>query len=131
MQFSKAGLELPDGDQPFKKRSMDNTYQKVEHDYDALHSNQTVTGYEPTQVKSEIVGNMSISAPSSEELFIRKSAGASPGTNDLPAKYVADKNPELSLTRCSCSDMETQKSKVHFSFDSLGLEIVSRSGNGF
>ncbi|KAL3499521.1 hypothetical protein ACH5RR_038614 [Cinchona calisaya] len=109
VQFSKAGLELPHCDQPFKKKTINNSALKVEHYSDRI---QVVDSYESAEDNREALNNTCISSLSSKELTVSNEVGTFIGDADITIKEPAGDNIELlvpkslqkSLSTCSSDD---------------------------
>ena len=96
VQFSKAGLEMPHSDQPFKSQDSDDASCKMESDLSKIRSRQEfdkIDTVRPRMVQREVLNNASISLGSSLEVVCSTGLGViSIHSPTLPAKEVLRRN---------------------------------------
>jgi ATP-dependent RNA helicase DHX37/DHR1 len=98
VQFSKAGLEVPDGDQPFKRKGDDGAAVGTEPEIDESLSGQEFSEDDSLElmiVEREVLKNASFSFDSSQRPVCgNKNSGSVVG---LPAEEVFNKSNHTSL----------------------------------
>ena len=126
VQFSKAGLEMPHSDQPFKSRDSDDASCKMESDLSKIRSRQEFDKIDivrPRMVQREVLYNASISLGSSSEVVCSIGLGViSIHSPTLPAKEVSKEKYDTSMqdrrnstpTSSTADDHKNIKSKVYF-----------------
>ena len=126
VQFSKAGLEMPHSDQPFKSQDSDDASCKMESDLSKIRSRQEfdkIDTVRPRMVQREVLNNASISLGSSSEVVCSTGLGVtSIHSPTLPAKEVSEEKYDTSMqdrrnstpTSSTADDHKNIKSKVYF-----------------
>lgn len=124
MQFSKAGLELPQSDRPFKRRASHN--ESFEPDAKETQSSERCVGHDSFQSFEEerVPVNTSISLGCSQELIcgnrtdsvneIHDSVSVKEVANEKSDTSMLGDAPQISFHDGSTSDKEIVKSTVCF-----------------
>lgn len=126
VRFSKAGLEMPHSDQPFKSQDGDNASCEMEPDSNKIQSKQEFDESDamwPRMVQREVLSNASISLGFTSELVCSTELAVnSRHSPTLPAKEVSEKNYDTSMqdrrnstpTSTTADGQKNIKSKVYF-----------------
>ncbi|KAK4418101.1 ATP-dependent RNA helicase DEAH13 [Sesamum alatum] len=126
VEFAKVGLELPDSDQPFKKRATNNASQNVEEYEDKIQS-QAINDSDQTRsslAERAILHDTSISAGSSENEVCADGPVTFDGDGVISSKEVVSEANQPSMPE------PLQKSTQSFSQDAEMIESMDTIAGG-